>query len=121
MVINMKKTKEVKLIDLSECEKLVLGCVYEFHKKRKKAPSLKDVVSMIEEKYDITWKLQTICTFFSRIEKNGLILIAKNGRYSYYYPVVPYEIYVGQEIDELCKIFFGDDKKEFKKFVRQLH
>lgn len=120
MGVNMKKMKEMKTVDLSNCEKLVLGCVYEFHKKKHKAPSLKDVVSMIEEKYNITWKLQTICTFFSRIEKKGLISVAKNGRYSYYYPVVPYEVYVGQEINELCKIFFGDDKKEFKKFVRQL-
>ena len=112
--------KSMKTIDLSDCEKLILGCVYEFHREKQKAPCLKDVLTMLEERYHITWKLQTICTFFSRIEKKGLILITKKGRYSYYYPVVPYEIYMRQEINDMCRIFFNGDMKRLKKFVRQL-
>lgn len=116
----MTKETSVKTIDLSSCEKLVLGCIYEYHRKNGEAPNLKDIMAMIESHYGINWKLQTICTFFTRMEKKGLIMIAKNGRYSYYYPVLPFEVYVSREIGDLCKAYFGDDMKSLKRFVRQL-
>lgn len=109
-----------KTIDLSSCEKIVLGCIYEYHRKNGEAPNLKDIIAMLDEKYGIQWKMQTICTFFTRMEKKGLLTMAKNGRYSYYYPVLPFEEYVSREINDLCKVYFGDDMKQLKRFVRQL-
>ena len=116
----MNKETVEKKMDLSECEKLILGCIYEYHRREGEAPNLKDIMQMIEQKYDITWKLQTVCTFFTRMEKKGLITIVKNGRYSYYYPVLAFEVYVGGKIQDLCKAYFGNDIKQLKRFVRQL-
>jgi len=109
-----------KTAELSECEKIVLGCIYEHHRKKQEAPNLKDIMSMLESNYGIIWKLQTICTFFTRMEKKGLISVKKNGRYSYYYPVLPFESYVKQELEQLCKIYFEGNVKMLKKFVRHL-
>lgn len=116
----MNKEISVKAIELSNCEKLVLGCIYEYHRTNGEAPNLKDIMAMLESRYGINWKLQTVCTFFTRMEKKGLIMISKNGRYSYYYPVLPFEVYVSREINDLCKAYFGDDMKSLKRFVRQL-
>ena len=112
--------EENKIIELSGCEKLILGCIYEYHRKKEAAPNLKDITEMLEMRHGITWKMQTICTFFTRMEKKGLLSIEKNGRYSYYYPVLPFEEYVGRELDALCKAYFEGDRKQFKRFVRQL-
>jgi len=109
-----------KTMELSDCEKIILGCIYEYHRKKQEAPNLKDITSMLESHYGIEWKMQTICTFFSRMERKGLISIKKNGRYSYYYPVFPFETYVEQEIRQVCKVYFEGNIKAFKKFVRQI-
>ncbi|MBR5127258.1 MAG: BlaI/MecI/CopY family transcriptional regulator [Roseburia sp.] len=114
----MEKVNE-KMIELSGCEKLILGCIYEYYKKNEKAPNLKDITAILELRHGIAWKLQTICTFFTRMEKKGLITTAKNGRYTYYYPVMSFEEYVKKELNELCDAYFESDLKQLKRFVRQ--
>lgn len=116
----MGKEIDFSGMDLSSCEKMILGCVYEYHRKKEEAPNLRDIMELVTAKYGIEWKLQTICTFFSRMEKKGLLTILKKGRYSYYYPVVPYEVYVRYELGEVCKIYFENDIKLLKRFVRKL-
>ncbi len=116
----MAREVMIKSSELSDCEKIILGCIYEYHRKQQEAPNLKDIMQLLEIRYGIEWKMQTICTFFTRMEKKGLLTIKKRGRYSYYYPVLPFEIYVQQEIESFCKIYFEGDKKRFKRFVRQL-
>ena len=116
----MEKESNFKSLDLSDCEKMILGCIYEYHRKNDAAPNLRDIMALIEDKYKIEWKLQTVCTFFKRMEKKGLLTSAKKGRYSYYYPVVPYEVYVRYELNDICKIYFENDMKQLKGFVRKL-
>lgn len=116
----MNNEMTIKTIDLSGCEKIILGCIYEYHRKNEEAPNLKDIMQILDERYGIQWKMQTICTFFTRMEKKGLLMIAKNGRYSYYYPVLPFDVYVRREMEDLCKAYFGEDLKLMKRFVRQL-
>jgi len=109
-----------KTMELSGCEKIILGCIYDYHKKHEEAPNLKDLLAILDERYGIQWKMQTICTFFTRMEKKGVLSIKKRGRYSYYYPVMPFEDYVRGELSDLCKAYFGEDMKQMKRFVRQL-
>lgn len=116
----MEREVDFKIMDLSGCEKMILGCVYDYHKKNEEAPNLRDIMALIDDKYGIEWKMQTVCTFFTRMEKKGLLTITKKGRYSYYYPVVPYDVYVAYELNELCNIYFENDLKLLKKFVRNL-
>lgn len=116
----MSNDVAVKTMDLSGCEKIIMGCIYDYHRMNESAPNLKDIMAILDERYGIQWKMQTICTFFSRMEKKGLLTIAKNGRYSYYYPVLPFDEYVSREINDLCKVYFENDMKQLKRFVRQL-
>ena len=109
-----------KMIELSGCEKIILGCIYDYHRKNEEAPNLKDLLAMLDERYGIQWKMQTICTFFTRMEKKGLLSVKKRGRYSYYYPVLPFDEYVRGELEDLCKAYFGNDIRQMKRFVRQL-
>ncbi len=108
------------MTNLSDCEKKILGCIYEHHRKEEEAPNLKDIMRLIGEKYGVLWKIQTVCTFLSRMEKKGVITIKKEGKYSYYYPAISYEVYVRQELMELCKIYFEQNEKKLKQFVRQI-
>ena len=110
--------KEFKNMDLSNCEKMILGCIYDYNQKNEAAPNVRDIMVLIEEKHNVRWKMQTVCTFFSRMEKKGLITTEKQGRYTYYYPVVPYDVYVRYELMELCNIYFENDEKKLKQFVR---
>ena len=114
------KEAEFKNGDLSTCEKMVLGCIYEYNRKNDMASNLRDIMALIEERYGILWKQQTVCTFLSRIEKKGLLMTEKKGRYTYYYPIVPYEIYVRRELKELCSIYFENSEKRLKQFIRHL-
>ena len=116
----MERKYELKEIELSNCEKIILGCVYEYHNQYGEAPNLRDVIKILEKKYKIEWKLQTVCTFFSRIEKKGLLTIMKKGRFSFYSPVMSYEAYMYCELMAICKMYFRDDIKLLKKFVRKL-
>lgn len=108
------------MVNLSDCERKILGCIYEFCRKEEEAPRLKDIIRLIGEKYGELWKMQTVCTFLSRMEKKGVLSIKKEGRYSYYYPTIAYETYVHQELMELCNIYFEQNEKKLKQFVRQM-
>lgn len=114
----MENKDKNKSIDLSGCEKIIMGAIYEYHRKYENAPNLKDIMEIVEKRYGIIWKLQTVCTFFSRMEKKGLLTVEKNGRYSYYYPLLPYDEYMEIELNELCRAYFEADKKRMKKYIR---
>lgn len=108
------------MTNLSNCERRILGCIYEYYRKEGEAPALKNIMNLIEKKYGSPWKLQTVCTFLTRMGKKGVITIQKIGKYSYYCPVIPYEEYVHLELKELCDIYFEQNEKKLKQFVRQI-
>lgn len=108
------------MTNLSNCERRILGCIYEHYRKEEDAPTLKNIMNLIEQKYGSPWKLQTVCTFLTRMGKKGVITIQKMGKYSYYCPSLPYEEYVYLELKELCDIYFEQNEKKMKQFVRQI-
>ena len=112
--------RKENMTNLSDCERRILGCIYEHYRKEEEAPNLKKIVSLIEQKYEKQWKLQTVCTFLTRMEKKGVITIQKMGRNSYYYPVIAYEEYVRLELKELCEIYFEQNEKRMKQFIKQM-
>ena len=69
----MEKEDVMKSIDLSGCEKIIMGSIYEYHRKYEEVPNLKDIMVIVEGRYGIEWKLQTVCTFLSRMEKKALL------------------------------------------------
>ena len=65
--------KKLEIMELSSCEKLILGCIYSYEQKTKKRPELKVLMQWTSEKHGRNWKPQTVCTFISRMEKKGYI------------------------------------------------
>ena len=110
--------KKLEIMELSSCEKLILGCIYSYEQKTKKRPELKVLMQWTSEKHGRNWKPQTVCTFISRMEKKGLLKSEKVGRVSYYEPLIPYEAYIQMELEELCDVFFDGNRKKMKSFVR---
>ena len=92
------KGQELEMMELSSCEKLILGCIYSYKQKTGKRPELKALMQWTSEKQGRDWKPQTVCTFISRMEKKGLLKSEKVGRISYYEPMLTDEIYVEKEI-----------------------
>lgn len=110
----------LKATELSNCEKVILACIYDYKQKAGEWPDLKAIMQRTSEGYDKTWKPQTVCTFLSRMEKKGLLTSTREGRTSYYKPLLSYENYLEKELDEFCSVFFGGNLKKMKTFVRNL-
>ena len=110
---------EIDVLELSSCEKMVLGCIYEYQRRNKMAPDLLSIVEMVNSKFDKDWKQQTVCTFLTRMEKKGLITIERKRRNSRYSPVITREEYLQQVFGEVAKLYFNGNKKQLRIFVRK--
>lgn len=111
---------EFEIMELSSCEKMVLGCIYEYQRRNEVAPDLVSIVELVNLKFDKEWKMQTVCTFLTRMEKKGLITIERRRRNSRYSPVVPREEYIRQAFEEISRLYFNDNMKQLRSFVRKM-
>lgn len=122
--MNMTEKTETKsdfeIMELSGCEKMVLGCIYEYQRRNEVAPDLVSIVELVNLKFEKGWKMQTVCTFLTRMEKKGLITIERRRRNSRYYPVLPREEYLKQTFEEISKLYFSDNMKQLRSFVRNM-
>ena len=59
---------DFEIMELSGCEKMVLGCIYEYQRRNEVAPDLISIVELANMKFEKDWKKQTVCTFLSRME-----------------------------------------------------
>lgn len=117
----VKKEEQCSFIEmeLSSCEKMVLSCIYEYQRRNEVAPDLTSILEMANAKFEKDWKVQTVCTFLTRMEKKGLITIEKRRRNSRYIPVISREEYLRQVFGEVSKLYFNDNKKQLRSFVRK--
>lgn len=111
---------DFEIMELSGCEKMVLGCIYEYQRRNEVAPDLISIVELANMKFEKDWKKQTVCTFLSRMEKKGLIVIDRRRRNSRYSPVLTREEYLKQAFAEMSKLYFNDNTKQLRSFVRNM-
>lgn len=109
-----------KMMELSTCEKRILSCIYEYEKKYGKSPDLPTIMQISSEKYQIEWKGQTVCTFLKRIEKKGFIEIEKIRKGSLYHSKISFEKYLREELKEIQRLYFSNDLRQLKNYVREL-
>ena len=112
MATNIETKPEFEIMELSGCEKMVLGSIYEYQRKNDVAPDLVSLVELVNTKFDKNWKMQTVCTFLTRMEKKGLITIERRKRSSRYIPVLSREDYIRQAFEEMSKLYFNDNMKK---------
>lgn len=115
---NIEEKTDFEFMELSNCEKMVLGCIYEYQRRNDVAPDLMSIVELVNLRFEKEWKMQTVCTFLTRMEKKGLILIERRRRNSRYTPVLPREEYLKIVFSELAKLYFNDNVKQLRSFVR---
>lgn len=106
-------------MELSSCEKMVLSCIYEYQRRNDVAPDLTSIVEMANAKFDKGWKVQTVCTFLTRMEKKGLITIERRRKNSRYIPIISREEYLRLAFGEISKLYFNNNIKQLRSFVRK--
>lgn len=78
---------------------------------------LETVTVKLEEKFGKTWKLQTVATFMTRLQKKGFVSIYKVGRYSHYHPEIEWKDYAEMRIDEMVQVLFGGKLDRLQGFI----
>lgn len=103
--------------ELSNSEKMVISCIYKHTRATGEKPNLHDLERILLNDFGISWKLQTLCTFLTRIEGKGYITAERVKRYSYYTPVLPHDDYIKAELQNIANIYFGGKTSAIKKYI----
>ena len=102
---------------LSFSEKEVLSVIYDSEKEL----ALHDIMNAVNKKFDHDWKTQTVSTFLTRIVKKEYLSRHKEGRYTYYAPLQKKEEVLLSEIEDMVRIYYNGNKKEFSDFMKQMN
>lgn len=81
---------------------------------------LQQVTDQIRTKFDREWKLQTVATFMTRLQKKGYINIYKVGRYSHYQPVIKLYDYRKQKLEEIKTLLLFDSRVSMANFIKNM-
>ncbi len=76
---------------LSDCEQMVMKCIWDSGEEL----GVKELMEIVNQKYDKTWKLQTVSTFVARLVKKGYLDMYRKGRTFFYRPLLKEEEYKG--------------------------
>lgn len=100
---------------LSKSEKEVLSVIYDSEERI----GLKEVVELVNEKYNHTWKPQTVSTFLRRTVKKGYLEDYKEGRQTLYAPSIVFSIVLKNELMDIAHLYFNGDVEKMKEFVER--
>ena len=100
---------------LAECEEMIMAILWSSEEDL----DLMTVTAKAAERFGRVWKLQTVVTFMTRLQKKKYISIYRVGRYSHYQPMVSLEEYREIKIEEMFSLFF-DSKKDMIDFIRKM-
>ena len=101
---------------LTECEELIMSILWSSEEDL----DLMRVQDKVKERFGKEWKLQTVATFMTRMEKKKYISIYRIGRYSHYHPVVSIDEYRKEKMEEVCTLLFGNDVEKMLEFIGEI-
>ena len=87
---------------LPDCEELVMSIIWASETPR----SLKTILVDVNIKYEKEWKPQTVSTFLGRLVKKGFLVSKRNGRYTYYAPLIGRDEYCESQLRRMADLFF---------------
>ncbi len=87
--------------EISVCEKMIMKVLWEADEDL----DLMTVTDRVNEEFGKTWKIQTVATFLTRLQKKGFINIYRIGRYSHYHPIVEKEDFKTSTVKENINFF----------------
>lgn len=116
MILFRKGVYMNNLLVLSECEEMIMTVLWSSEEDL----DLATVTDQMQKRYKKTWKLQTVATFMTRLEKKKYIDIYRIGRYSHYRPKVKLESYRLWKLEEVGNLLFDGDWNVLRDVVNAL-
>ncbi|MBR2403877.1 MAG: BlaI/MecI/CopY family transcriptional regulator [Lachnospiraceae bacterium] len=96
--------------EISVCERMIMKVLWDSEEDL----DLMTVTARVKEEFGKDWKLQTVATFMTRLQKKKYIDIYRIGRYSHYHPLVKKDEFKMSTVSENIKYF---DKGNVGAFV----
>ena len=96
--------------EISVCERMIMKVLWDSEEDL----DLMTVTARVKEEFGKEWKLQTVATFMTRLQKKKYIDIYRIGRYSHYHPLVKKDDFKMSTVSENIKFF---DKGSVSAFV----
>ena len=96
--------------EISVCERMIMRVLWDADEDL----DLMTVTARVKDEFGKEWKLQTVATFMTRLQKKGYIDIYRIGRYSHYHPLVEKNEFKMSTVSENIKFF---DKGSVSAFV----
>ena len=87
--------------EISVCERMIMKVLWDADEDL----DLMTVTARVKEEFGKEWKLQTVATFMTRLQKKGYINIYRIGRYSHYHPLVEKDEFKMSTVSENIKFF----------------
>jgi len=96
--------------EISVCERMIMKVLWDADEDL----DLMTVTARVKEEFGKEWKLQTVATFMTRLQKKKYIDIYRIGRYSHYHPLVEKDEFKMSTVSENINFF---DKGSVSAFV----
>lgn len=87
--------------EISVCEKMIMKIIWDAEEDL----DLMTLTSRVNEEFGKTWKIQTVATFLTRLQKKGYIDIYRIGRYSHYHAIVGKNEFKMSTVSENIRFF----------------
>lgn len=93
---------QIKRSELSECELVVMKCIWD----EKKPVTCAQIIEQLREKYDLDYKDTTVYTFLKTLKEKGFIQSERRG-VTCYSPIKREEAYREEVLKKTEKFWFG--------------
>lgn len=92
--------------DLSTCEEMIMIVIWN-------SPTDLDLMSVLRatnDRFHTNWKPQTVSTFLTRARKKGYLSGYKQGRFTFYQPLISIEEYRKIKLITMLEQLYNNDK-----------
>ncbi|MCD8011426.1 MAG: BlaI/MecI/CopY family transcriptional regulator [Lachnospiraceae bacterium] len=105
-----------ELVNLTECEKIVMKGVWDAGKDA----SLVEIMASVRDRYHKDWKRQTVSTFLLHLIQKGYLTSYRVGRVFYYHEEVSLEEYRLHLTGEFLSFWYDNSRQEFERVAEKL-
>lgn len=99
--------------ELTNIEMLVMKCIWDTPTEL----SLSELVGMINDRFQKSWKPQTISTYLAHLVRKEFLTMRRQGKVFLYHPEVTEQEYRTAQLDELANYWSFSTPREFLSAV----
>ena len=101
---------------LSECEEMLMSILLDSNEDL----VLTEIMEKAKNRFQKEWKMQTVCTFLTRMEKKGYISSYRIGRYSHYRLEINLEEFRKQRLQQVKEMLLFSNTADMADFMRNM-